>query len=94
MTPKTYKFQDGHPTGGLSTVTITEPQIIEYMKQFVDNQELTDTQCVMRFLEDRKATPIAPPSCRKTSKVCSKGDKCCKNQAMKGFVPNRKGTEL
>ena len=85
-----YKFQDGHPTGGLATVIITEPQVLEYMRQFIDNKDLTDTQCIMKFSEARKATPVAVAgNYYRPGRVCSKGDKCCKNTAS-----SRKGTEL
>ena len=59
MTNMYYKFYDAHPTGGDAEITITETQIITHMRQFIDHNELTDIQCIMRFMEDRKATPIA-----------------------------------
>ena len=42
MTDKYYKFTDAHPTGGVATVTITEHQILEHMRQFTDYTGFTD----------------------------------------------------
>ena len=94
MAEKYYRFEDAHPTGGIAKVMITEAQILEHMRQFTDYTGLTDEQLVMKFTQDRRATPVPTPRCSQTAKVCSKGDKCCKDKVTGGFVPNRKGTEL
>jgi|1_EtaG_2_1085319.scaffolds.fasta_scaffold19735_1 hypothetical protein len=88
MFEKYYKFNDGHPTGGNSVVTITEPQILEHMRQFTDHVGLTDEQLIMKFTQDRKAIPIPTPACKNTKKTCTRDDKCCKNQVTGGFVPD------
>ncbi len=88
MFEKYYKFNDGHPTGGSSVVTIAESQILEHMRQFIGYTGLTDEQLIMKFTQDRKAIPIPTPACKNTKKTCTRDDKCCKNQVTGGFVPD------
>ena len=66
MPDKYYKFTDAHPTGGAATVTITEYQILEHMRQFTDHTGLTDDQLIMKFTQDRKALAVQTPKSNKT----------------------------
>ena len=81
MTEKYYKFTDAHPTGGVSTVVITEYQILEHMHQFTDYRGLSNEQLIMKFTQDRKAQVVAMScdkgdDCLKDTDRCDEGDKC------------------
>ena len=81
MTDKYYKFTDAHPTGGVATVTITEHQILEHMRQFTDYTGFTDDQLIMKFAQDRKALAVSincdeGDDCLKGTDKCDKGDEC------------------
>lgn len=51
---KTYVFEEPHPTGGHTTVEITEKQILKYMKKAYGNRpasfRMTDQQLIEEFV--------------------------------------------